>query len=448
MLANWYANLGAIEMARVELEGWPLEGRVGEQLVSLLGKAEALFHDALQLDSNNRTSQHRLGLISMQQADFASAVIYLERAFLLDEDHRGIWKPLGYCYIWSWKYDQGNVNNENLSMYELSAQNEILVAWLAAEREPRDSLWMAYELIEAGDAEFATDLIKRDTIGGSALAERIVNSVQRESTDFPDKIQEMLEGVDTIAPSDSAIDTAEKGRLDHALLAFHALANVVPETGVQALANFFIYGPYDGDEAEAVLREAVAAYPKSTHRLGWLLSLADVLRDDGRWNEAEALFLQTLEIDPKNPDAYIGLGWTKFDRGDGLEPALADFQQAIALDSESGEGNYAVGQLLATSGLHSDAIVWFDEALRIEPNKQWWHLARADNALDMGDRNQALEYYLDTIERYPDFAYAHHQISWVYRLDNKPARKLYERMGFKESSRVEDVGLYYDIYLD
>ena len=34
------------------------------------------------------------------------------------------------------------------------------------------------------------------------------------------------------------------------------------------------------------------------------------------------------------------------------------------------------------------------------------------------------------------------------RLDNKPARKLYERMGFKESSRrVEDVGLYYDIYL-
>ncbi len=33
------------------------------------------------------------------------------------------------------------------------------------------------------------------------------------------------------------------------------------------------------------------------------------------------------------------------------------------------------------------------------------------------------------------------------RLDNKPARRLYERMGFKESSRAGDVGLYYDIYL-
>ncbi len=33
------------------------------------------------------------------------------------------------------------------------------------------------------------------------------------------------------------------------------------------------------------------------------------------------------------------------------------------------------------------------------------------------------------------------------RIDNKPARKLYERMGFKESSRVENVGMYYDIYL-
>ncbi len=33
------------------------------------------------------------------------------------------------------------------------------------------------------------------------------------------------------------------------------------------------------------------------------------------------------------------------------------------------------------------------------------------------------------------------------RLDNKAARRLYERMGFKESSRVDNVGLYYDIYL-
>lgn len=34
------------------------------------------------------------------------------------------------------------------------------------------------------------------------------------------------------------------------------------------------------------------------------------------------------------------------------------------------------------------------------------------------------------------------------RLDNTKARKLYERVGFKESSRAGDVGLYYDIYLD
>lgn len=33
------------------------------------------------------------------------------------------------------------------------------------------------------------------------------------------------------------------------------------------------------------------------------------------------------------------------------------------------------------------------------------------------------------------------------RLDNKPARKLYERMGFWERLIVGDVGLYYDIYV-
>jgi ribosomal protein S18 acetylase RimI-like enzyme len=34
------------------------------------------------------------------------------------------------------------------------------------------------------------------------------------------------------------------------------------------------------------------------------------------------------------------------------------------------------------------------------------------------------------------------------RLNNTKARKLYERVGFKESSRAGDIGLYYDIYLD
>lgn len=34
------------------------------------------------------------------------------------------------------------------------------------------------------------------------------------------------------------------------------------------------------------------------------------------------------------------------------------------------------------------------------------------------------------------------------RLDNLPARALYENLGFKESPRRDDVGLYYDIYLD
>lgn len=33
------------------------------------------------------------------------------------------------------------------------------------------------------------------------------------------------------------------------------------------------------------------------------------------------------------------------------------------------------------------------------------------------------------------------------RLNNKPARSLYESLGFKETSRVGDVGLYYDLYL-
>jgi len=106
LLATWYANLGAIEMARTELAHFPVGKWEDTPGTASLAPAESQFQKALRINPQDRTSLHRLGLIAMRQGDFLSAVTLLERAFVLDPAARGVRKELGYSYAWTGHIDQ------------------------------------------------------------------------------------------------------------------------------------------------------------------------------------------------------------------------------------------------------------------------------------------------------------------------------------------------------
>jgi tetratricopeptide (TPR) repeat protein len=104
--SSWYAGLGAVSMAKVELADFPKERwDEGENLPALV-EAEALFERALAYDPNNRTANHRLGLINLLRRDFPEAVIYLERAHKVDPYHKGIQKTLGYGLAWNGQFER------------------------------------------------------------------------------------------------------------------------------------------------------------------------------------------------------------------------------------------------------------------------------------------------------------------------------------------------------
>jgi O-antigen ligase len=97
----WYANLGSVQMARVELEDFPNNGWVGNEIVPELDEAKKTLHSALRLDPQNRTANQRLGMIAMHRMDFDSAVDFFEASYAEAPDHRGVIKSLGYGYLWS-----------------------------------------------------------------------------------------------------------------------------------------------------------------------------------------------------------------------------------------------------------------------------------------------------------------------------------------------------------
>ncbi len=105
ILASWQSNLGALEMARVELRDYPTGEWSDGREVTDLAPARARFERALLFDSDNRTALHRLGLIDMLDRDYESAKDFLYSAYLRDRNHKGIRKALMYAYVWT-----GNVS--------------------------------------------------------------------------------------------------------------------------------------------------------------------------------------------------------------------------------------------------------------------------------------------------------------------------------------------------
>jgi hypothetical protein len=100
VIAAWWANRGAVEMAQQELADWPQNEWDDGSQVARLETAVAHFETALTHDPLNPTAHYRLGLVAMQRRDFETAVSHLEVVQQSIPHHRGLRKALGYSYAW------------------------------------------------------------------------------------------------------------------------------------------------------------------------------------------------------------------------------------------------------------------------------------------------------------------------------------------------------------
>jgi Flp pilus assembly protein TadD len=102
--------------------------------------------------------------------------------------------------------------------------------------------------------------------------------------------------------------------------------------------------------------------------------LADALFHQGRLEEAIGHYRQALEFNPDNPDLHtsLGLAYARLHRAD---EARAEYERAIAAAQASTQNKIAVarahnnlGLLIAREGRLSEAVLHFEEALRLHPD--------------------------------------------------------------------------------
>ncbi|MFQ5924098.1 MAG: hypothetical protein ACE5M4_14770, partial [Anaerolineales bacterium] len=132
--AAWHANLGVLEMAKVELADWPTNQWKGANSTGELTQAESQFGRAIVLDPTNKTAHFRLGIIAMTGQEFPAAVSHLEMAYVQDENHRGIRKALGYSYAWMGQFDKAL--GMLVDIPEAKNEMDVYVWWWGTQGRP------------------------------------------------------------------------------------------------------------------------------------------------------------------------------------------------------------------------------------------------------------------------------------------------------------------------
>lgn len=274
-------------------------------------------------------------------------------------------------------------------------------------------LWLAQDALERGDPDQAWTWLEPLSDSTNSWLLPTLGAVYAAQGRTEEAIDIWIRARDWRALYEAGNQALADNHLEDALAYRQALYRVDSEIGAEPLANTIWRVRQDAEAASDVLRNALQAYPDSWRRLRWLRRLGDFLRLQQAWDEAEAVYRQVLKENPTDSATLISLGWLLYERDNDVNGALAQFQKAIDVAPEQGEGCHAMGLILSKEKRYPEADRWFACALEREPDNRWWYRDRANAARAAGNLQLAIQIYQKAVERFPDFDSAYSELAWT-----------------------------------
>jgi tetratricopeptide (TPR) repeat protein len=193
------------------------------------------------------------------------------------------------------------------------------------------------------------------------------------------------------------------------------------ELGFDAWANRAVTYEKNGEHEKAinVAREAVKVSPATSSDA--FLKIGDILRDQGKFEDALNSYNQAIEADPSNSNAWSSKGNALADLGE-YNQSLTAHNKAVELDPQSAFAWVNKGFVLHKLGKLDEALESFDKSIEIDSNIQMaWNnkgyllelLGRHEEALEALDKAAQLSLQRQTLPR--DLLY-----SWNLFLESDP----------------------------
>ena len=136
-------------------------------------------------------------------------------------------------------------------------------------------------------------------------------------------------------------------------------------------------------------------------------NLGNVLKDQGKRDEAVANFRRAATLKPSLVAAHMNLGAAFREQGK-FDQAAARFRQALALMPNFAEAHNNLGAVLRDQGHLDQAVEHYQQALAINPNLAETHNNLGNMFTQQGKFDQALASYKQALDIRPDFAGAHY----------------------------------------
>jgi tetratricopeptide (TPR) repeat protein len=166
------------------------------------------------------------------------------------------------------------------------------------------------------------------------------------------------------------------------------------------------------DEALTHFSRAVAIdpdYADGHNNLGLMLA------GHGRLEEAVRHYERALEVEPNYADAHDNLG-IALSRLEKFEEAVAHFSEALRIAPEHVSAHNNLGVALAQQGILDEAIGHFSEALRTDPGYASAHNNLGLALMQQGRFKEAAGHFSDAIGIRPDYADAQQNLQVVEAL--------------------------------
>lgn len=135
----------------------------------------------------------------------------------------------------------------------------------------------------------------------------------------------------------------------------------------------------------------------------------------GYWKDSESLFRHDLEVTTNNSVAYLNLGSALDNKGKYPE-AIIQFQELVRLDPNNSDGHLNLGTDLSKMGRFDEATNQIKQALQLKPNS-----AAAHNSLGFvlgqnHDIDEAINQFQAAIRLDPDFALPHLNLGLAFNV--------------------------------
>lgn len=165
------------------------------------------------------------------------------------------------------------------------------------------------------------------------------------------------------------------------------------------------------EESISIWQQALANYPTHPHRQRWWQGLSNTLHSTKQWEIGVQTTEQALQEFPDDPQLYAELGYMLYKATGDLNTAYETLQYANKLSDDPSYSHSLIGNMMSQEQRYHEAYFWYDSALKFQPNKLSWKIARAHAARASGDLTTAQFEFEEIIKQHPESAIAYYGLS-------------------------------------